>query len=177
MTKLKRILRKWPYADRFHHLAILGVSLVLLAGCAGQPPVTGPCTIAVWELEDLSTARSAMSDVGSLLTSRIMDTLGRSGHCRIVERQKLLLALEELNLGSSSLADEGTRLRIGRIVGANQMVFGAYQIIGPVVRMDLRLVDVASGRVLQTATESSPSTDIAQWMAAAEQAAKGLIKP
>jgi len=177
MTRLKRTFRNWPRVDLRRHSGLWGLVLILLAGCAGQPRTAGPCTIAVWELEDLSTTHGAMADMGSLITARIMETLGRSGRCQIVERQKLLLALEELKLGSSNLADEGTRLQIGRIVGASQMVIGAYQIIGPVVRLDLRLVDVASGRVLQTSGESSPSTDVTQWLAAAERAAEGLLNP
>jgi curli biogenesis system outer membrane secretion channel CsgG len=56
--------------------------------------------------------------------------------------------LDEQKLGSSALADEDARLRLGRIAGAQQMVFGSIMRIGEITRVDVRLVSVASSRVL-----------------------------
>ncbi|MDD5762902.1 MAG: hypothetical protein PHP88_10410, partial [bacterium] len=51
-------------------------------------------------------------------------------------------------------------LRLGRITGARQMVFGGYLAIGSRVRIDLRLVDVETGKVLKTATRTGPAGGI-----------------
>lgn len=151
-----------------------------LCGCATEPvvPSAGPSeqnrTVAVWDLEDLSPSGVSQMDLGNLLSARIMETVQQGGYL-IVEREKLDVALRELNLGSSSLADASTRLRIGRITGAKWMIFGAYQVISDQMRLDLRLVDVETGRIIKTAEKTAASSNLSGWLNAAEMAAKDLI--
>lgn len=154
--------------------AVLASAMALLAACAGAPDKHAPCTVAVWELEHLNPQNAIAADMGALLADRIVDTFHRSTRCTPIERQKLVLALEELNLGSSELADDTTRLRIGRILGAGYMVFGAFQQLGSVIRLDIRLVDVSTGTVVQTATQTAAQGNIADWLQAAEKAAFSL---
>ena len=140
--------------------AIVALSVAaMLAGCAGAP-VGGPTpAVAVWDPEDLSPGAAGEQGIGEVLALRIVETVRARG-ISVVERQKLLLAVEELRLGSSALADESTRLRLGRITGARQMVFGGYLAVGNRVRMDLRLVDVETGKVLRTASRTGPAGGI-----------------
>lgn len=151
--------------------------LLLISGCAatGEPGMARPVSVAVWDLEDLSISPHVPAGMGELLASRIVDRLGRTGDYRVVERQHLIKVMEELNIGSSDLADPQTRLRLGRIIGAQQMVFGAFQAAGPVMRLDLRRVDVASGRVVKTATAQAAGDDVEGWLRMAEQAAAQLL--
>ena len=149
------------------------LTLTLIWACATAPPQQGPCTVAVWELENIGVS-GAMADAGGLMTARVLETFQAAGRCATIEREKLTLALEELNLSASQLTDEDTRLRIGRMVGARKMVFGGYQVWGNTMRLDLRMVDVSTGAILQAATRSAAATDIAQWLDAAGQAARAL---
>ena len=152
----------------------------LLYGCAAAPvappavPSDKKPIIAVWDLEDLSPLGIAQMDLGNLLSARIMETVQQAGGT-VVEREKLEIALRELNLGSSSLADTSTRLRIGRIAGARLMIFGAYQVVADQMRLDLRIVDVETGRIIKTAEKSAGGGDISGWLKAAETATKELI--
>ena len=93
----------------------------------------------------------------------------------MVERERLILALEELKLGSSALADPSTRLQIGRIVGARYMVFGTYMIISGLMRLDLRLVDVETGGILKACERSTVNSDPVEWMRLVREAAKALF--
>lgn len=112
----------------------------------------------------------------TLLTGQIAARLGENPAYQLVERQQLLKAIEELHLGSSALADPQTRLKLGRLIGAQQMVFGAFQAIGGTLRMDLRRVDVASGKILKTAIGEAAVKDMSNWFQVADQAAEELIK-
>jgi curli biogenesis system outer membrane secretion channel CsgG len=67
-------------------------------------------------------------------------------------------------------------LRLGRIIGAEQMVFGAFQMVGAVQRVDLRLVDVSTGRILRTASGTAGAADLNGWLQATDQAAAELLK-
>jgi len=133
------------------------LALFFLTACVGtvQRNQTVP-VVAVWNLEDSSLEGNGFSDLGEILAFRIIETLQTSGY-EVVEREKLLLALEELKLGSSKLASEKAQLRIGHLSGARWMIFGGYQVIAGQMRMDLRLVDVETGRVLNAAEKTIPT--------------------
>ncbi len=131
--------------------------------------------LAVWDLEDLSPMEHGLVGMGEILSGQVMAGLAQNPAFQMVERQQLLKAIEELHLASSDLADPETRLRLGRIIGARQMVFGAFQVIGPNLRLDLRRVDVASGRILKTSSATAAAADLNLCLSAAEDAATALI--
>jgi len=173
--------------NKTNHLGRVAVLCLLTAwlaaGCAGAPAtrqtpsraaMPDNATVAVWNLENLSIMPGQGDEMAEFLTAEVVETLKTRGGLQLVEREKLLLALEELNIGSSSLADQQTGLRIGRILGAQLMVFGAYQIIGDSMRIDLRMVEVESGKIIKTAAETAPSSGMKAWLKAAESAASGL---
>jgi curli biogenesis system outer membrane secretion channel CsgG len=152
------------------------VLFILFSGCATTQEIPAlTTTIAVWDLEDLSCNTSTLPDLKQMLSAEIMETIRGKSSYDLVERQRLLLILEELNLGSSDLADENTRLKIGKMVGATQMVFGAYQVIDDTMRLDLRLVEVSTGRIVKASQKTTSSSDIKGWLNAARSAAGELL--
>jgi curli biogenesis system outer membrane secretion channel CsgG len=159
--------------------ALLALALLLLAGCASAPPKGDPdadrVAVAVWDVDDLSPGATGRSDAGDLLAARVIETFQKRGTVEVVERQRLVKALEELKLGSSELADESTRLRLGRISGARLMVFGGYMAIGGKMRIDLRLVDVETGKVRKAASRTAEGAELSvSWLEAAGKAAEEL---
>ncbi|MBN1843951.1 MAG: hypothetical protein JW883_16950 [Deltaproteobacteria bacterium] len=161
------------------HRGLLGIFFalpLLFVSCS-----TGPVaykegtTIAVWDLENLTPSESVQHDLGELLSAKVIETIKESGKHTVVERERLLLALEELSLGTTSLADESTRLRIGKILGVQLMVFGGYQVIADQMRLDLRLVEVETGKIISAAQKTTPGGDLSGWLKAAEDATTGLF--
>ena len=57
-------------------------------------------------------------------------------------------------------ADPGGVLEAGRQAGAGQAITGAYQLLGDLIRVTARLVDVAGGAVLRSATVTGIAADI-----------------
>lgn len=150
--------------------------LSCFVGCAAdnQIRITQHTTIAVWDLENLSPGYGSELDLGEVLAGRVIETIKASGKATVVERQRLLLALEELNLATSSLVDEDTRLHVGKMLGARHMVFGAYQVIADTMRLDLRLVEVETGKIIKTTNQLGSGGNLSAWLKAAEAAAKDL---
>ena len=153
------------------------ILILFLASCATQPmSYEKGTTIAVWDLENLSLTDSGQPDLGELLSAKVIEAVKETGGHTVVERERLLLALEELNLGTTSLVEESTRLRIGRIVGAPLMIFGAYSVVEHAMRLDLRLVEVETGKILKAAQQTTSSADLSGWLRAAEEATAELFQ-
>jgi len=157
-------------------ILIILSGVVLLIGCASRPSVgERGNSIAVWDLDDLSLPKGARPHLGEILSSQIIEVLKGRGDYVVVERQRLLLVLEELRLGTTELIDETTRLKLGKMLGARRMVFGGYQIIGGQMRLDLRVVEVETGKVTKAIHKITPAADLSGWMEGAKKAAEELL--
>lgn len=166
-----------PRPLRIRWLLLLAVLWAGVSGCAPSPGGKAPApmvpSVAVWSLENFGG--DPASDWGEVLSSSVIQVFEASGRYVVIERERLLLALEELHLGSSDLADEATRLRVGKIVGARFMVFGGYLALGNQLRLDLRLVEVESGAVLRAARKTAPAAGLVDGMNAARAAAGDIL--
>lgn len=155
------------------NLALLGS---IFYACAVRPVEYGQGTsVAVWDLENLSPTKDGHPDLSEFLSAKVAGTIKAKGYYNIVERQRLLLVLDELNLGTSMLVDEATGLQLGRMVGARLMVFGGYLVFAEQMRLDLRLVDVETGGVIKTAEKTVSATDMTSWLKAAEEGTNELF--
>ena len=145
-----------------------GAVLVMVCACAAAP--AGPpmehtrWSVAVFNFENLSPLDAAQADLTDLLTAKAIETIEGLDRYDVVERQRLAMVLEELNLGSSAVADRNTQLRLGDITGARLMVFGSYQVINNQLRLDVRLVDVESGRVINAVSHVAEEHNLPGWL-------------
>lgn len=60
-------------------------------------------------------------------------------------------------------------------LAARFMVFGSYFLLGSMMRLDLRLVEVETSRILKAAQKFTAAGDLNGWLKAVEQAAAELI--
>jgi TolB-like protein len=170
-----------PKKNNMRTIILLSVIVILTAGVSGcatnktASKKSGFMTVAVFDIENLSPEDSTGEDLGLLLSSEIVGRLSIKPGVQIIERQKLVSVLQELQLGSSDLADESVRLKVGRMLGAKRMVFGSYLVSGLNMRLDLRLVDVETGKILKTAKETVIAGETEEWMDAAGEAADKLM--
>jgi len=69
---------------------------------------------------------------------------------RIVERDRLEAILAEQKLGASGKVDPATATKIGKLLGAKYLVLGGYFDLMGMLRADARVVEVETGRVVQS---------------------------
>ncbi len=143
-------------------------------GAARGPDEGGPPSVAVWDFDDLTAGGETQPGLGELLAARAVEAFQAGGKYAVVERQRLLLALEELHLGSGALADESTRLRLGRMTGARYMVFGGFQVVAGRMRLDLRMVEVETGKVRKAVSRVTAAGDLPAWLEGARAAASEI---
>jgi hypothetical protein len=174
--------------DRNLFIGIVIIVLVLM-GCASSTPVhKAKCIpsskiyekgtgIAVWDFEITGPSGNVRMD--PFLSGKIIQKLITEEHYDVITRDRLLLMLEELNLDSSLLVDERTRLNLGKLVGAKLMVFGeVIEIVYNRMLIHLRLIEVETSKILRTVEkyyDPSPS-DLSEWLKAVEEMTPELFE-
>jgi len=94
-------------------------------------------------------------------SQRIITMLVKSKKFDVVEREKIQKVLNEQKIGLSGLIDESTAVQVGKLVGANAVVFGVVSSMtqSPIdkfsyidyetkANLDIRIVDCATGKIL-----------------------------
>jgi tetratricopeptide (TPR) repeat protein len=89
----------------------------------------------------------------TILMAQLADHLNASGRVRVVERVLIERLLEELNLGSSDLADPGTALKLGKILAAKLIGTGSLYYLPQGTLMSLRLIDTETSAIPQVTTK------------------------
>ncbi len=86
-------------------------------------------------------ALSARDGISSVLTAQLTEQLNQSGRVKVVERVIMDRLLEELNLGTSELADPETALKLGRVLASKLIATGTVLHLTDSSMLSLRLID------------------------------------
>ncbi|WP_028321007.1 tetratricopeptide repeat protein [Desulfatiglans anilini] len=95
-----------------------------------------------------------------VLAEGLTEQLNRSGRVRVIERVLIERVLEELNLGSSELADPETASRLGRIMAVKLIGTGTLNHLPGASLLNLRLIDTettAIPRILTAEVQPGPA--------------------
>ncbi|MDX9972789.1 MAG: FlgT C-terminal domain-containing protein [FCB group bacterium] len=77
---------------------------------------------------------------------------------QVVEREVLDTLLQELNLGSSDLANPDTQLRLGKVLSAQLLGFADFAQTGPEAKMYLRMVNTETTSIDTQISKALPPT-------------------
>ncbi len=102
----------------------------------------------------------------------ISDLSGLDG-VRIVERDRLEAVLTELALQKSGKIDPATAAKVGKLLGARYMVLGGYFDLMKTLRADARVVEVETGKVIDSVGASGKPDD---FLVVEEGLSSGLAK-
>ncbi len=89
----------------------------------------------------------------TVLTAELSDYLNTSGRVRVVERVLMDRLLEELNIGSSDLANPETALKLGRLFAARLIGTGSLSYLPQGTLLSLRLIDTETSAVSHVITK------------------------
>jgi TolB-like protein len=113
-------------------------------------------TLAVLYFENQGAPALDPLKVG--LAQMMISDLQGAGDTKLVERQRLQAILDELKLGHDGMVDPATAARVGKLLGADELLLGSYFELMGTLRMDARLVRVETGEVLH-ATGANDKTE------------------
>jgi hypothetical protein len=80
---------------------------------------------------------------------------------KVVERQRLKFILDELALQrDGNIVDQSTAVRVGKLLGAQSVLFGNFSVIGKRIDIGVRMVNVETSEVLLGDSEDGRLDDI-----------------
>src|SRR5262249_6992522 len=97
---------------------------------------------------DDASGRPEMQPLAKGLADMLITDLSGIESLRIVERARLNQALAELELSRSKFIDPKTALKLGKGLAAEYILTGGYTVAGDALRIDVRVFQVESGKVL-----------------------------
>ncbi len=148
-------------SHRWTRRRVLAASASLLA-LLGAPRVwasLGPPGLAVLYFDytgtdaELGVLRKGLAQ---MLTSHLRP---HASAYTLVERERLQDLFDELELAADARVDASTAARLGHLLGARYLVLGSFFDLMGTLRIDARLVEVETGRVLGSVGRDGPMDD------------------
>jgi TolB-like protein len=129
--------------------AALALSLLVMPLCARAAPPDARPTVAVLYF-DYSGKDGEMAVLKKGLAQMLISDLSALDGVRLVERDRLEEILAELKLAQSGKIDTATAAKVGKLLGARYLVLGGYFDLMGTLRADARVVEVETGKVVQS---------------------------
>lgn len=138
--------------------SVLLISLLVL-GLFLSPASAQPSPQLSISMMNLKPAGGITEDQCVLLTDRLLSEFVRTSRFNVVERSRRDEILKEQAFQLSGTCDEATCLvKVGGYLGVQKMVAGTVGKAGATYSVNLRMVDVESGRIEHTALKDYPGT-------------------
>jgi tetratricopeptide (TPR) repeat protein len=103
---------------------------------------------------------SVLAALGPGTMDSLITALLRVPDLVVVDRATLAPVLREQALSASGLVDEGTAVRLGKLLGAQGLITGQVQVIGEQVRLSAKLIDTSTGQVRQAEQVTGELKDV-----------------
>ena len=94
-------------------------------------------------------AKSAPGNVSTYVQTLLEEELGKSGKFDLVERSRVKEVIEEIAFQQSGVTDQDGAVEIGKHLNVDQLIFVQTHCIYPDYELTLKVVDVASNRILR----------------------------
>ncbi|MGH7620521.1 MAG: FlgO family outer membrane protein, partial [Gemmatimonadaceae bacterium] len=90
-------------------------------------------------------------NLGKGISSMMISDLSPVKEIQLVEREHMQDLLKEIDLQHTKYFDSTTSVKVGKMVGAEYVVVGAFATVDPQMRIDTRVVRVATGEIVKSA--------------------------
>jgi len=107
-------------------------------------------TVAILYFDNY-TGKSDYDPLGKGISSMMISDLSVVKEIQLVERDRMQDLIKEIDLQHTNYFDSTTSVKVGRMVGAQYVVVGAFASVDPQMRIDTRVVRVETGEVVKSA--------------------------
>jgi TolB-like protein len=139
-------------------LVLVFIALVAAFVPQRRAHADGKPTVAVLYF-DYSGKDDQMAVLRKGLAQMLISDLAGLDGIRLVERDRLEAVLAELKLAQTAKIDPQTAARVGKLLGAKYLVLGGYFDLMGTLRADARVVEVETGKVIESIGATGPAQD------------------
>jgi TolB-like protein len=139
-------------------LRALAFAFVCLFSVAAAPARTIKPTIAVLAF-DYTGKDAALEPLREGLAQMLISDVPSLANVNVVERSRLNALLAEQKLTRSGKVDASTAAKLGKLLGARFLVLGNFFDLGPSMRIDARVVEVETGKIVRAVGVNGASAD------------------
>lgn len=134
-------------------LVIFATFLTLTVSLHAQDAKTGKQkTVAVL---DFTSSGGIPLDEMKSLTNRFRGILVQTSTFNVIERDQMAQLLKEQDFTLTDMCNTNEcAVQVGQMLGAEQMISGSVGKVGKVFTIDLKLIDVSTGKILQTQSKN-----------------------
>ena len=123
------------------------------------PEVAGPLRVAVLKFKNLGGEAKLNGLVEGIGETVIMRSPARPD-VTLVERNQVDQAIQEIDFGLTKYVDKKTAAALGQMAGVSVAVQGGFQTAGGQIRVNARLVRVATGEIVDSLVITQPESDL-----------------
>ena len=105
--------------------------------------------IAVEKFKNLTT-KTEYNWFGEAIASTITSDLQNIPSITVIDRKNIEKAFKELEIGSSDFTDSNYQLKLGKMLAANTIVVGEYQVFGKKIQITAKFMDVETTKIIKS---------------------------
>ena len=129
---------------------LLALTLCLLfAPALARANVAGKPIVSVFYFDN-NTGDASLDVLQKGFADMMVTDLSTVDALQLVEREKLQAIIDEQKLQRSRYFDPKTAVKLGKLVGAQYAVSGSFQAMEPQLRIDIKMFELQTGKVLVT---------------------------
>lgn len=142
-------------------LTRMGGLLILALAWTLAQAAEQPSTVAVIDFANNSlTDRESYEPLSHGLSAALSTELSHVEGLDMVERSRIRQVAQEIGLQASGIVDDRTAGQIGRILGARYLLLGSYMVMGKKVRIDVRMVETETTRLVKAEQVTGNTSDL-----------------
>ncbi|MCX5761197.1 MAG: hypothetical protein NTW72_06785 [Gemmatimonadetes bacterium] len=128
-----------------------------LAATPGSHPGAhaGARVLAVLNFDN-NTGNADYDPMGRGLAAMLISDLAASPELQLIERERMQDLLKEQKMQQEAMFDSSTAVKAGRLLGAEFIATGSLAAAAQELRIDVRLIRVATGEIVKTARATGP---------------------
>lgn len=137
--------------------AVPGVAVGAAAQEAALP------RLAVMDLKDggsMGPDAQDLANLGAGLATMLTTEMMRNPRAVMVERDQIKHLIAEQGLALSGMVDQATAIEVGKLLGVQYLLLGGYTDAFGQLRIDVRVVDAETGRLIKARETTRPRTDV-----------------
>ncbi|MEP6492256.1 MAG: CsgG/HfaB family protein [bacterium] len=122
-----------------------------LTAAAPLPEHAAPKKMVAILYFDNYTGTADYDPLGKGIASMMISDLSAVKEIQLLERDRMQDLVKEIDAQHTKYFDSTTAVKVGKIVGAEYIVVGAFAALQPKMRIDTRVVRVQTGEIVKTA--------------------------